>query len=155
MPRSRCLFPLLALLLVSSPVLAQDPTGIDPGLALWGSSAIALLFTIGGSLALAWYHRAQGALDGRLIELRDRATAQEARLADTREEYVRKADIERLNALEVTFRRDLEEAQRTLRTELRGEVNELRGEIRQLHAEVGAQRADTTKILNILSSGGR
>lgn len=156
MPRPRY-SPALAIL-VFSLLLASPPAhaeGVDPSLALWGSSAVALLFTLGGSLALAWYHRAQGALDGRLIELRDRATAQEGRLSETREEYVRKADIERFNTLEATLRRDLDEAQRALRAELRGEVSELRSEVRQLHAELGSIRSDMTKILNILSTGAR
>lgn len=139
--RSRVL-PLLALCCVcvalALPRVAwAEDSGIDPSLALWGSSAVALLFTVGGSLALAQYHRASGAIDGRLVELRSEGQQLRELLAKTREEYARRDETA------------------TLRAELRGEMNDLRGEVRALHGEVSSVRADVTKVINILTGERR
>lgn len=157
--RARALLALLLFVvafLVPSPAHA-DAGGIDPGLALWGSSAIALLFTLAGSLALAWYHRAQGALDGRITELRERAEKTEARLAATREEYARKQDLERLATLESSIRSEMDARFIGLRAEFAAQFKEIRDEQAGQRKEIGSVHADVQKILGALTQqvGGR
>lgn len=150
------LISLLALALSSPPAHAE---GVDPSLALWGSSAIALLFTLGGSLALAWYHRAQGALDGRITELRERAQRSEERLQATREEYARKTDIERLNTLEATLRQDfgreIEARTVQLRGELRDDLSRLEHRINErvtaMERKVDAMDGKISQVLAIIT----
>ncbi len=158
MPSSRR--PLILIAWIAMACLAPAPAhaeGVDPSLALWGSSAIALLFTVGGSLAMAWYHRAQGALDGRITELRERAQRSEERLQATREEYVRKADIERFNTLEATLRAEwsgeFDRRMGALRTEIRQDASRIEARVDIISKEIAEVRADTTKILHALTNG--
>lgn len=150
MPNRFRLVSLVALCVLCSPSAAHAE-GLDPGLALWGSSAVALLFTLAGSIALAWYHRAQGATDGRIGELREQARALEALLRTTREEYARKTDIERLNTLERSLRDDIDARILALRTEVGTQLKELRAEQADLRREVNIVHMDVQKILGALT----
>lgn len=139
--RSGAILLLMLTLAVLSPAALAGEGGMDPSLALWGSSAVALVFTVGGSLFLAQYHRAVGAVDGRLAELRHELLEQRKLLAGTREDYTRRDETT------------------TLRNEMRAETNALRSEVAALRqetqAELKAVRADLGKILSLLNGGAR
>ena len=134
---------LLTLLAFAGSAKASEDGGVDPSLALWGASAIGLIFTVGGGLAMAQYHRAVGAVDGRLNELRAEGQSTRELLARTREDYARRAEVERINVVETT-----------LRTEMRSEIGAMRTEMRtelgKVDAKIGDVQSDLQKILALM-----
>lgn len=137
--------PLLRWVLVAVVVLASGSARAGEGgteltmAPIWAASAVQLIFALMSGVGLALYHRAQKSADDRHATMDRRVELLERRLADTREEYARRAELEQAGAL------------------VRQELGTLRGllttQIERQEAKVDAVRTELHQVHQLLTGG--
>lgn len=116
---------ILLLLAVPGTALAADG-GADVTMApIWAASAVQLFFTVLSGVGLAAYHRNQSQHDERSRLVEQRLGVLEGRLADFREDGVRRQEL-------AALRSDFDT--RVIRVE--GKIDEVRAELRLIHASI-------------------
>lgn len=143
---------LVVLLALLWPAHAHAQEAADPSMAFWGISAIGAMFSVVGGIILALYHRNAGATDARIRELAEQINKLSGVVSVTREDYVRRAELDTLRAdwggrLDAIERRMVERDH-----ELKADLKEVENEVKGMQAQLAAISAANERILNLLEA---